>query len=162
MKKNRRCAQTIVGAILALTICLLGTNADTLHVSAGASRIKVDNTSLEKGLVDTKWNSANGDIQVKNGKIVFSKDSTAETRLITREPAEANDHFTELFNSAYKLKIKKIPKNQKFVAGYSLRTVESYSGDAEQLEVVFTNKGGIKVSVVAYTKDEKKKYLQNQ
>ncbi len=129
------------------------------EVLAGSSDIVVDNRSFAKALEETKWNSANGDITVEGGKIIFSKESTLDTRLITRKPATATDFFEEVFHANYTVRLTALPEGQKFVAGFSLKTIESYSGEAGNIEVVFENSGGIKASVRAYGEDGSEQML---
>ncbi len=141
-------------SILAACAILIGSvQLGTLHVQAGSSDIVVDNTSFEKELDSTKWNAPNADVKLENGKIVFTKDSTAETRLITRKGATKTEYYNELFNTTYTLKLSTLPADQKFIVAYSLFTAESYAEESGNFEIVFTNNGGVKVTVRAFGDD---------
>lgn len=141
-------------SILAACAILIGSvQVGTLHVQAGSSDIVVNNTSFATELDSTTWNAPNADVNVENGKIVFSKDSTAETRLITRKGATKTEYYDELFNTSYTLKLSALPADQKFIVAYSLLTAESYAEENGNFEVVFTNNGGVKVSVRAFGDD---------
>lgn len=139
-----------------LTACaiLIGSiQLGSLQVQAGSSDTVVNNASFEKELDSTKWNAPNADVQVENGKIVFTKDSTAETRLITRKGATKTEYYDELFNTTYILKLNTLPADQKFIVAYSLLTAESYAEEAGNFEIVFTNNGGVKATVRVFGDD---------
>ncbi len=159
MKNSNRWAKVLQGTALALAICLLGSGVDILKVSAGSSSIVVDNTSFAEKLSETKWNDPNGDTIVEGGKIVFSSESTSDTRLITRDPAKSTKQFDEIFHANYTMKIKSIPAGEKFIAGFALQSVESYGEEAGNVEVVFENNGGIKVSLRAFDEDGEEQVL---
>ena len=159
MRKSNKWVRVLSCTTLALAMCVLGCGVDTLTVSAGSSSIVVDNTSFADELVDTKWNDPNGDIVIKSGKIIFPSESTSDTRLITRNTAKATEYYDEMFHANYTMKFKSIPKGEKFIVGFALRTVESYCEEVGNVEVVFENRNGIHVSLRAFDEDGAERIL---
>ena len=159
MKTSKKQIKTIFCVIVAFLIVVASGQAGILEVSAGASHIVVDNSSFEKEIDNTVWNAPNGDVSVQNGKIIFSEESTGETRLITRKPASVTGYYETLFDAKYTLKLNSLPANEKFIAAFALRTAESYHEEAGNLEVIFENKDGIKVTVCAYDDDAQQQIL---
>lgn len=159
MKINRKEIKNVLGLLVACLILAVSSQADILKVSAGASHIVVDNSSFKSEIDNTVWNAPNGDISVQNGRIIFPKESTGETRLITRKAAAVTGYYETLFEANYTLQLKDLPTNEKFIAAFALRTAESYHEEAGNLEVVFENKGGIKVTVCAYDDDAQQQIL---
>lgn len=159
--KNKKWIKKLSSAALAIMLSVSACYVSSLDVLAGSSNVVVDDTSYKEGLENTKWNAPNGDVNVENGKIVFSSDSTSDTRLITRKPAAATEFYEETFSADYALTLTALPEGEKFIAGFSLKTVESYCEEAENIEIVFENKGGILVSVRAYDKDGTEQILTN-
>lgn len=156
MKTSKKQIKTMFCVMVAFLIVVVSGQADILEVSAGASHVVVDNSSFEKEIDDTVWNAPNGDVGVESGRIIFQEKSTAETRLITRKPATVTGYYETLFDAKYTLKLNDLPKNEKFVAAFALRTAESYHEEAGNFEVIFENKNGIKVTVCAYEDDGQK------
>lgn len=152
--RKRFCAVSIALATLVISGQISGIN-----VMAGASDIVIDNTSFENAIDTSKWNVPNGDVTVEAGKLIFSKESTEDTKLITMEAAKICDYNDELFHANYTLKLKSIAEGQKFIAGFSLEDVESSVGEAESLEIAFTKENGLRVSVATYDENGEKNML---
>ena len=148
-EKMKKRTGKLLGILVALAVSITGNQVATLDVAAGSSNLVVDSTSFKEELSATKWNAPNGDVTAKGGKIIFSKNSTAETRLIARDAAKATEYFDELFRTEYTLTLKSLPKDQRFFVAYSLNNAESYYEEAGNLELVFTNDGGVKVALRA-------------
>ena len=140
----------IICALAALVVSIASSQIGVLNVNAGSSDIVVDNSTFAEELSATKWNAPNADVVVKNGKILFSKKSTAETRLITRESAKGTEYYEELFRANYTLQLNSLPKGKKFIVAFALNNAESYYEEAGNFESVFTNEGGVKVTVRAF------------
>lgn len=144
--------------ILAIA-CILGIAGSSLHtvnVSAGSSNIVIDASSFAEKLDTAKWNNPNGDVQVKKGKIIFQKDSTSDTRLITTAAVEKSDYHKELFDVDCTMKFNRLPNGEKFIVAMGLASIESYYEENGSAEIVFENNGGLKVSFVEYDNDGKK------
>ena len=132
-----------VGATaLALAIAVSGELMT--EVSAGSSNVVVDNASFAEKLDEKKWNAPNDDVLVQDGKIIFSNESSGETRLITKGAATATGYHQELFRADYTLQLKSISEGQKFLAAFGLETPESYYEESGNLELTFEDKGGLK------------------
>ena len=142
--------KTIAISALALVYVIVGSNLSTLHVSAGSSDIIVDNTSFAEELDTTKWNSPSGDVVAQSGKIIFSEDSTGDSRLITKLAATKSSQHEKLFSTDYSLILRKLPKGERFILGYSLAGIEAYYEESGNVELIFENKNGVKVSLLAY------------
>jgi len=142
-------------AALALAIVATGVNLIPMHVSAGVSNVVVDNSSFAEELDSSKWHSASADVLVQDGKLVFTTESTGDTRLIATDLVSASEQSSTLFKADYTMKLTTLPAGEKFILGYSLGSVEAYYEEAGNLEVVFENNNGLKVSVVAYDEDGK-------
>lgn len=142
-------------AALGLVLVTTSIHLIPMDVSAGVSNIVVDNSSFAEELDSSKWHAPSADVLVKDGKLVFTTDSTGDTRLIATDLVSASEQSSTLFKTNYKMKFTTLPAGEKFVLGYSLGSVEAYYEEAGNLEVVFENKNGLKVSVVAYDEDGK-------
>lgn len=144
---------------LAIVIAIASNGIDTMEVSAGSSDIIIDKTSFAEELDATVWNNPSAELTVKNGKILFPKDSTGETRLITANPIKVSEYHEEFLKTEYTLKLKTLPKGEKFIVAFGLTTLESYYGEAGNLELVFENNGGLKVGLIAYDEEGTEKKL---
>lgn len=143
----------ITVTVLALVLVITGGSLNTLRVSAGSSDIVVDNASFLEGLDTSKWNAPSGDIISENGKIEFPAESTGDTRLITKVPVAKSSQHDELFAANYSMVFQKLPQGEKFIAAFSLASIEAYYEESGNVELVFENNNGVKVSLVAYDQD---------
>ena len=114
--RKRFCAASIALATLVVSGQISGINA-----MAGASDIVIDNTSFENAIDTSKWNVPNGDVTVEAGKLIFSKESTEDTKLITMEAAKICDYNDELFHANYTLKLKSIQKGRNLLQDFLLQ-----------------------------------------
>lgn len=159
MKKRRwsKLVCTLAALVLSVTSIQIGMP----EVKAGSSDIVVDNSTFEKELSPAKWNAPNGDVTVEGGKIIFPESSTGETRLITREPAKVSEYYEELFDASFTLKINTLPAGEKFVVAFAVNNAESYYEEAGNVEIVFTNDGGIKAAVRTFNESGEETVLVN-
>lgn len=154
IKKNRLQLGKIGKAtILAIAIALAGRCFGVIEVNAGFSNVIIDSSSFQETLDTSKWNVPEEDVVVLDGKLVFSADSTQDTRLITKEAVSNSNYKKELFSANYTINLQEVPKEQKYIVAYSVATIESYSEEAESVELIFENRGGLKASLVAYDED---------
>lgn len=135
---------------LAIVLTIAGSSLNVVNVSAGSSDIVVDNTSFANELNTSKWNNANADVLIENGKLIFSKESTGDTRLITKLPATVSGRHEELFASEYRMKLTSLPEGEKFFLAYALGSVEALPEEAGNFEITFENSNGIQVGIYAY------------
>ena len=138
-------------SISLLLVCILVAGSmSVLPARAGSSSVVVDNTSFEKELDVSLWNSPNSDVAVQNGTLVFSNDSTDSTSLITRTNARISEYHDELVRAEVTMQFTKLPQEEAFVLAFGLASVEAMMEEAGNVEIHFTNDGGLKVSVTAY------------
>ncbi len=157
--KKRNILKKVSTLGLAIAITIAGSGIRTMNVFAGSSDIIIDNTSFAEELDATIWNNPSAELTVKDGKILFPEDSTGETRLITANPIKVSEYHEEFLKAEYSLKLKTLPKGEKFIVAFGLTTLESYYGEAGNLELVFENNGGLKVALIAYDEDGAEKKL---
>lgn len=139
-----------------LSILMLVGSTKVLQVFAGASNIIIDGKSFEKELSGAEWNNPNQDILIKDGVLVFPKDSTDETSLISKMNAKAYEDFDEIIRAELTMKITKLPKDETFILAFGLGRVEAMSGEAGNIEIEFTNNRGLRAGIVAYDDNEEK------
>lgn len=139
---------------LLMLLCMVLIFSSSLTVSAGSQIQVLDKTSFEKELDSAQWHNANGDVYVENGRIVFPKESTADTKLVWKSAARDSGVYEELLTADTSLQIKTLPEGQNFILAFGMKTVETSSGSAGNVEIIFQNKGGIQVTVVAYNDSE--------
>ncbi len=147
IKKSFKCIKI---AALAIAIAIASGNCVALQVTAGSGDIVVDNESFAKELDSTKWNALNADDVVQKGKLLFGKNSTGETRIITKLAANKSPQHKELFHADYSMKINTLPKGEKFILGFSLAGVESYYGEQGNVELVLENNNGVVARLIGY------------
>lgn len=146
------CALFLIGVLLigSFSVC---------PVYAGTSALVVDEASYKEGLDTTLWNNPNEDIEIQDGILYFSKDSTDETSLITRTVAKNNEYCEKMVSAEAKMQIQTLPDGQKFIMAFGLSSVEAISEEPGNVEIVFSNVGGLKASVVAYDESGSAKVL---
>ena len=146
--EKRKISNRISTAVLILTIAVCSLNV--MNVSAGYSEIVADSMSPKDSLDSAKWNIPNDDITVKEGKILFSEDSTSDTRLITTAAIKVSEYNDVLMNLDCIMSLKSLPESQRFMIALALDTTESYDGEGDSLEIYFENRDGLKVGIQAY------------
>ena len=128
----------------------IGTLLPATKAEAGQKVTILDSSTLE----DTScWYCPEGDVLTKDGKLTFTEDSADYTKFISRLSMNANENSDEFVVVEGQLKFNKIPEGQSFVIALGVREMEPSLGDAENVEVTFSNNGGIKFSVNAYDAD---------
>lgn len=146
MKRNK----TVKGLVILLSIMTLSSGLFSMTSFAGSNDTIIGNASFAEEIDTDIWSNPEGDITIKSGKLIIPSDGTEETRLITVAAAQENERCTELFQASTTLKITALPKGETFAFAFGLQTVEAYQGNKGNVEVAFTNDGGLKVAVVAY------------
>lgn len=135
--------------LLLLAIVFIATSKETIS-RAGNSSIVVDKSSYAKEISATEWSNPNGDVVSKDGVLIFGKDSVAETRLISVVDARTTKGNIPMLEADVEMNLSNIPKNEKFIFAMGLQSIESYQGEAGNVEIAFSNNGGLKVEVTAY------------
>ena len=123
----------------------------SIVASAGAAIETIGLESYEGGLQTSIWHNSTADITVtEDNKIVFPKESRASTKLICKQVAKKSDVYNELSHTEATLNFKALPSGQSFNMGFSLSSIEASIGEAGNIEIEFTNKGGINAAVKIY------------
>lgn len=142
--------KTVKGLAVLLSILILSSGICSMTAFAGSKDTVIGNASFSEEINTDIWNNPEGDVTVENGKLIFPKDGTEETRLITVAAAQDNERITELFQASLTMKLTELPEGETFAFAFGLQTVEAYHGNRGNVEVTFTNDGGLKVAVIAY------------
>lgn len=144
MKKLR-----ILVTVLACAL-FLG-NFNSLNVLAGKT-VQISEPVLEEGaLNNTDWYFADSNIVSKEGVLIVTADtSTSDTRFIAKNVCKIDETVSEMTGVDAKLRITELPSEQQFVFAFGLASIEARSGENGNVEIVFSNENGIKMSVIAY------------
>ena len=141
MRRGKRIASVLLAAAL-LTVSAL----TPMETKAGNSELVLDGETLET----SDWNNPEGDVVIEEQKLVFPEESTDYTRFIAKSPIKAEEKSTTLVTLSATMNIKKMPQGKSFILGFGLTSIESLPGEAGNIEVAFTNNGGIKVGITVY------------
>lgn len=136
--------------LLSLLLCVLLACTVSLSVSAGSAIDKVDKESFAESLSGNYWHNANEDVVAENGKIVFGELTSEYTKLISTVVAEKTDYYENVVSGKTVINFKSLPSGVTFIMGFALASVESASGEPGNVEIEFTNKGGVCAAVKAY------------
>lgn len=136
--------------VLSLVTALLVSVFPFQSVQAGDNSVVLDSSTLE----DKKlWSNLSDDVAVKNGKLVFPKESDQYTRFISMREAQFSEGLATLAKAEFTIKFTQLPEGEKFIFAFGLKSMESGIGEVGNIEVTFTNDGGIKASVLSYGED---------
>ena len=118
-------------------------------------------TTLDASTIEDSsyWYCPEGDVVTKDGKITFTESSEDYTKFISRLAMTANKNSEEFVIVGGSIKFNKMPSGQDFVLALGVQDIEPSLGDAENIEVKFQNKGGVKVSADAYDADGNRQVL---
>lgn len=141
------------GLSLLLMMTLFSAGIISMPAEAGLSNIVLDRSTYEEEFDSSVWNNPDGDIVIKDGVLVFENDSTEDTRLITKTSVQGNKEIDELVNIQTKMKFTSLPEGEKFVIALGVRAIEARQGDSGNVEITFTNNGGVTVSLIYYDED---------
>lgn len=141
---RKRCRQ--LAGMLACVLAVAGISV--LPAQAGASNIVIDNQSFAEKLDTSLWNDVDGDVLIENGNLVFTKDSTQGTALITKATAKISKYISELVSAEATMNLSGIPQGETFALALGLSDIEAELEDDGNIEIRFTNNGGLKCSVV--------------
>lgn len=141
MRRGKRIAHVL------LTVALMTVSAlAPMETKAGNSELLLDGESLET----SDWNNPEGDVLVEDKKLVFPEESTDYTRFIAKNPVKKEEKATNLVTLDASIKFNKLPQGKSFILAFGLSSIESLPGEAGNIEVAFTNNGGIKAGVTVY------------
>lgn len=137
-----------------LVAALLWGSFSSLTVRAGESQTIIDDSSYEEKINNNLWNSPEGDVLVEDNKLVFPAESTADTRLISKNAVKKYDVLSTMFEAEYSMKAAAIPEGQEFIFACGLSGIESLSGEDGNVELFFRNQGGIIAGLRVYQDGE--------
>lgn len=149
MRKICKCMAT------ALAVITLLASLDCKNAYAGHSRVTVDSSSYAEEINTAIWTNPESDVVAKDGKLCFTKESTKYTRLITKNMVQQDSDSEELVSVSMELLLKSMPKKGEFILGFGLGSIESFSGEANQVEVAFVNNGGLQLELRSYDESAK-------
>lgn len=141
MRRGKRIASVLLTATL-MTVSAL----TPMETKAGNTEILLDGESL----VTSDWNNPEGDVVVEEGKLVFPDESTDYTRFIAKNPVKKEERATALVTLAASITFNKLPQGKSFILAFGMSSIEAVAGDAGNIEVAFTNDGGIKAGITVY------------
>lgn len=120
-------------------------------VFAGSRKL-VSEISYGAGeLNSAEWNVKDDNIVCKDGKLIIPADaSTEETKVISKIVAEKSGFVDELTSVSSIIRLTALPEGEQFILAFGLANIEAYSKEIGNVEMVFTNEGGILFSVIAY------------
>ena len=95
----------------------------------------------------------------ENGKIVFGKDTSEFTKLISTVVAEESNYYENVLKGKTVINFKSLPSGTTFIMAFALASVESSSGEPGNVEIEFTNKGGVSAAVKSYNDSGEAKTL---
>lgn len=141
MRRGKRIAYVLLAAAL-LTVSAL----PPMEIEAGNTEILLDEESLDTA----DWNNPEGDIVIEEGTLVFTEESTEYTRFITKTPVKIEETSDLLANFTASVKLNTMPQGGSFILAFGLSGIEAEQGEDGNIEVAFTNDGGIKAAVNFY------------
>lgn len=158
MKKKKKLRGWLLGVAAVLAA---GTMSD-FTAQAGYSENIIDGTSCKKELNGGTWYNPDEDVVGKNGRIIFGKDSTDASRVITKEVATISEQNENLLKAKFTLDFTSLPKGEEFMFAIGLQSVAAVSGEQGNVEVAFGNNGGNYVRVLAYEEADKATVLADK
>ena len=144
MSQKNQIVYALMSVLLLFVFVLVPMKAE-----AGLNEYVLDNTMLDSA----NWSNPEDDVLTEQEKIIFTADSTQYSRLISKQTVKVDKLFENLVQLSANVEFQNFPSNQSFIFAFGLEGIESMAGEAPNVEVTFTNNGGIKVGVVAYDED---------
>lgn len=149
--------------LLSLLLSILLLCSVSLTAFAGSAIDIVTKDSFKESISGNYWHNANEDVVAENGKIVFGKDTSEFTKLISTIAAEQSNYYENVLKGKTAMTFKSLPSGTTFIFAFALASVESSSGEPGNVEIEFTNKGGVSATVKSYNdSDEAKTLVSNR
>lgn len=136
----------LAAIILSIGIC-------NMPVEAGSSDIIIDSSTYAEGLDTSVWSNPDNDIIIEQNALVFKNDSSELTRLITKSEARATEEIDELVKAEATIQFTSLPKDETFSMALGVRGIETLQGDIGNIEIGFTNNGGLNAAITYYNED---------
>ena len=138
-------------AIKKIALLLIAVFVITPVVLAQAGTVEKNVSMIVDGqLNSTDWFDAEDSTYVENGVLLLPSDPTISTRVISKMIAQQDAVNEVMFEVSAKLQITQLAENDKFIFAMGLDSIEALSGEAGNIEIEITNKGGLQLSLVAY------------
>lgn len=142
--------------ILALAIACVTLSGILSPISAFAGKgTTISSPVLEEdNLNQTSWYFLDSNIVSKDGILVIPSDtSTADTRFIAKDVSKVDSAVKEITSVDMKMRLTALPNGQKFILAFGLPSLEAYPEQMGNVEMIFSNEGGLKLGIVAYTEN---------
>ena len=139
-------------SLLAILVTL-SAGMQFMPVEAGSSDIVVDSATYTDELDNSVWNNPDGDIVIDKDVIVFENSSSDVTRLITRKVVEATTEIKELVKVETSMQFTNLPEGETFALALGVKRIESMQGEPGNVELGFSNNGGLSASLIYYNED---------
>lgn len=145
MKRSKR---NICMLLIMLTV--FGAGIFAIPAKAGLSDIVIDRTTYTDELDGSIWNNPDGDIVIEKDVLVFENTSTDTTRLVTKSAVQSNKEVEELVKVQTSLQFTNLPKGEMFALALGVQRIEAMQGETGNVEVAFSNDGGLKATIIYY------------
>lgn len=139
--------------LLALLLCVFLLTSLSVSVSAGSAIDKIGKNTFAETINGSYWNNANEDVTVNDGKIIFGKETSEYTKLISTKIANVSNYYDNILDGNILIKFNSLPRDTTFILAFGLSSIESEMGDSGNVEVAFTNNGAVCAEVFAYNDD---------
>ncbi len=100
-----------------------------------------------------EWYDPNDSIEIKNNTLMIPNDSTQDTRLISKTIAKSEDGYTDMLKFDCNIRFTQIASDEKFILAFGLSGVEAYNAEPGNVEIEFTNNGGVCAGIAYYDDD---------
>lgn len=148
---------------LVLACALFVGNLSFLPVEAGKTVESSAPFSAESELNNTDWYFADSNIISKDGTLVIPADvSTADTRFVAKTISKVDKSVQDMTGVNAKLRLTALPNGKQFILAFGVASIDAVAGGAGSVEMIFTNEGGIKMSVVAHNESGAEEILAAQ
>lgn len=146
MKKTISCVLSLV--IICSSLLLI----PSFSVSAGKSQVAFTLANSDGELDASNWYDPNDCLALSGGALVIPDSSNSDIRLISKQSVEVSEFLDEALSFTASIKLTSLPQGKSFIVALGLSSIESYSGEAGNLELAFTNAGGLKLGITYYNK----------
>lgn len=141
--KDRKIVKMIV------LICILSMMSG-MATFAGKVTTTAPTYTVDGELNITDWYDPNDELTVDKQTLVFSEESTGDSRIISKATAVADDSYANMVVMSGKIKFTSLPQGEKFIIGLGLESIESYQEEANNIEIHIQNNNGVTAMLVAY------------
>lgn len=146
--------------IIALLIVVLLVISPVIPAQAGTME-KTINLIENDQLNSTDWFDAEDATYIEDGKLIVPADGFGNIRIISKTLAVEDSTYHTLFAASATLQIMELPENDKFIFAMGLDSIEANRGEPGNIEVEFTNNGGLQVGVTAYDENGEASVLES-